>query len=124
MKRVIPSSRRGFTMIELIVAMVLIAGVMIGLNTFIFSMSELWGRGREYRLFDQHARSLTRFLEGELRQAALPPRVAKDVAAVEAREVEVDLVVARICWFLDCGRGVEFCSGRSDPCLTCGPHWR
>ena len=90
MKRVIPSSRRGFTMIELIVAMVLIAGVMIGLNTFIFSMSELWGRGREYRLFDQHARSLTRFLEGELRQAALPPRVAKDVAAVEAREVEVD----------------------------------
>jgi len=69
---------------------VLIAGVMIGLNTFIFSMSELWGRGREYRLFDQHARSLTRFLEGELRQAALPPRVAKDVAAVEAREVEVD----------------------------------
>ena len=77
-------------MIELIVAMVLIAGVMIGLNTFIFSMSELWGRGREYRLFDQHARSLTRFLEGELRQAALPPRVAKDVAAVEAREVEVD----------------------------------
>ena len=41
MKRVIPSSRRGFTMIELIVAMVLIAGVMIGLNTFIFSMSEL-----------------------------------------------------------------------------------
>tara|TARA_B110000467_G_scaffold157629_1_gene172637 strand:- start:218 stop:877 length:660 start_codon:yes stop_codon:yes gene_type:complete len=90
MKRVIPSSRRGFTMIELIVAMVLIAGVMIGLNTFIFSMSELWGRGREYRLFDQHARSLTRFLEGELRQAALPPRVAKDVAAVEARKVEVD----------------------------------
>lgn len=77
-------------MIELIVAMVLIAGVMIGLNTFIFSMSELWGRGREYRLFDQHARSLTRFLEGELRQAALPPRVTKDVAAVEAREVEVD----------------------------------
>ena len=90
MKRVIPSSRRGFTMIELIVAMVLIAGVMIGLNTFIFSMSELWGRGREYRLFDQHARSLTRFLEGELRRAALPPRVAKDVAAVEARKVEVD----------------------------------
>ncbi|MBT5902330.1 MAG: hypothetical protein HOH58_09505 [Opitutaceae bacterium] len=77
-------------MLELIVAMVLIAGVMIGLNTFVFSMSELWGRGRDYRLFDQHARALTRFLEAEFREAALPPRVARDVAAAEAREVEVD----------------------------------
>lgn len=77
-------------MIELIVALVLVAGVLIGLNTFVFSMSELWGRGRDYRLFDQHARALTRFLEGELRQAALPPRVERDVAAVEAREVEID----------------------------------
>lgn len=83
-------SQRGFTMLELIVAMVLIAGVMIGLNTFVFSMSELWGRGRDYRLFDQHARSLTRFLESEFRNAALPPRVGRDVAAAEAREVEVD----------------------------------
>jgi prepilin-type N-terminal cleavage/methylation domain-containing protein len=90
MKRRGKQSQRGFTMLELIVAMVLIAGVMIGLNTFVFSMSELWGRGRDYRLFDQHARALTRFLEAEFREAALPPRVARDVAAAEAREVEVD----------------------------------
>lgn len=83
-------SRRGFTMIELMIAMVLVAAVIIGLNTFVFAMSELWGRGRDYRLFDQHARALTRFLEQELRTAALPPRVARDVAAIEAREVEVD----------------------------------
>ena len=57
MKRRGKQSQRGFTMLELIVAMVLIAGVMIGLNTFVFSMSELWGRGRDYRLFDQHARA-------------------------------------------------------------------
>ncbi|GAB5559429.1 MAG: hypothetical protein SynsKO_10760 [Synoicihabitans sp.] len=82
--------RRGFTMIELLVALVLVAGVLIGLNTFVFSMSELWGRGRDWRLFDQHARAVTRFLEGELRQAALPPRVAFDTAAAEAREVEID----------------------------------
>lgn len=84
------SRRRGFTMIELLVALVLVAAVIIGLNTFVFSMSELWGRGRDWRLFDQHARALTRFLETELRTAALPPRVTRDVAAVEAMEVEVD----------------------------------
>ena len=85
-----PSSRRGFTMIELLVALVLVAAVLVGLNTFVFSMSELWGRGRDWRLFDQHARALTRFLESEMRTAALPPRVVRDVAAIEAREVEVD----------------------------------
>lgn len=92
--RVSPARRfrraRGFTMIELLVAMVLVGAVIIGLNTFVFSMSELWGRGRDWRLFDQHARALTRFLESELRTAALPPRVAPELGAVEAREVEVD----------------------------------
>lgn len=84
------SRRRGFTMIELMVSLVLVALVVLGLNTFVFSMSELWGRGRDWRLFDQHARALTRFLETEMRTAALPPRVGRDVAAIEAREVEVD----------------------------------
>ena len=84
------SSRRAFTMIELLVALVLVAAVIVGLNTFVFSMSELWGRGRDWRLFDQHARALTRFLESEMRTAALPPRVGRDVAAIEAQEVEVD----------------------------------
>lgn len=84
------SRQAGLTMIELLIAMVLMAAVIIGLNTFVFAMTELWGRGRDYRLFDQHARALTRFLETELRTAALPPRVSRDTAAVEAREVEVD----------------------------------
>jgi prepilin-type N-terminal cleavage/methylation domain-containing protein len=83
--------RRGFTLIELMVSLVMVAMVIVGLNTFVFSMSELWGRGRDWRLFDQHARALTRFLESELRTAALPPRVTADVAAIEALEVEVDL---------------------------------
>jgi len=81
----------GFTMIELVVAVGMMTLVIIGLNTFIFAMTELWGQGRDRRLFDQHARALTRFLEQEIRTAALPPRVSRDVAAVEAREVEVDL---------------------------------
>mgnify|MGYP003673888920 CR=1 FL=1 len=82
--------KRGFTLLELMVALALVAGVLIGLNTFIFSMSELWGRNRDWRLFDQHVRAVTRFLENELRNGALPPSVSVGTRAVEAQEVEVD----------------------------------
>ncbi|WP_221029586.1 PilW family protein [Actomonas aquatica] len=82
--------RGGFTLLELMVALALVALVIVGLNTFIFSMSELWGRGRDQRLFDQHVRAVTRFLEQELRGASLPPAVGIGQYAVEAAEVEVE----------------------------------
>jgi prepilin-type N-terminal cleavage/methylation domain-containing protein len=84
------SPGRGFTLLELMVALALVAGVLIGLNTFIFSMSELWGRNRDWRLFDQHVRAVTRFLENELRNGALPPSVSIGSRSVEAQEVQVD----------------------------------
>ena len=49
--------RRGFTLLELLLAMALAATVLIGLNTFVFSMGELWGRGGDVRLFDRHVRA-------------------------------------------------------------------
>ncbi len=84
------SARRGMTLIELMVALALVSLVIIGLNTFVFSMTELWGRGREWRLFDQHVRAVTRFLELELRGASLPPATAPGQSAIEAAEVEVE----------------------------------
>ena len=65
--------RRGFTLIEMMVAMALVAMVVVALDTFIFSMSELWVANRGPRFFDQHVRAITRYLAGELRTAALPP---------------------------------------------------
>lgn len=82
--------RRAFTMLELMVALALVGLVVIGLNTFVLAMSELWGRGRDWRLFDQHARAVTRTLTEELRQAALPPSVESDTAAVAAQEAVVE----------------------------------
>jgi prepilin-type N-terminal cleavage/methylation domain-containing protein len=65
--------RRGFTLIEVLLATALAGLVLVALNTFVFSMGELWGRGSEARLFDQHVRAVTRFLASELRRASLPP---------------------------------------------------
>jgi prepilin-type N-terminal cleavage/methylation domain-containing protein len=68
--------RRGFTLIEIVLAMALVGLVLVSLNTFIFSMSELWGRNTDVRLFDQHVRAVTRFLQKEMVQATLPPSAA------------------------------------------------
>jgi prepilin-type N-terminal cleavage/methylation domain-containing protein len=68
--------RRGFTLIEIVLAMALVGLVLVGMNTFIFSMSELWGRNTDVRLFDQHVRAVTRFLQKEMIQATLPPSAA------------------------------------------------
>jgi prepilin-type N-terminal cleavage/methylation domain-containing protein len=78
---------RGFTLIEVVLAMALAALVLVGLNTFVFSMGELWGRNADARLFDQHVRAVTRFLEGEMLRATLPP-----ASVVNATPVGVQLV--------------------------------
>ncbi len=79
--------RRAFTLIEVLMALALVGLIMVGLNTFIFSMGELWGRNTDARLFDQHVRAVTRFLEKELLRASLPP-----AAAVNSTPVGVQLV--------------------------------
>src|SRR5690606_2748512 len=85
-----PARASGFTLLAVLLALALVALVLVALNTFIFSMGELWGRNRDLRLFDQHVRAVTRFLERELRHASLPPAVTAGDRAVEAREVEVE----------------------------------
>ena len=75
-------SRRGFTLVEMMLALALVGLVMVGLNTFIFSMTELWGRNLEPRRFDQQVRAVTRYLERELRAGALPPTAARPLQAL------------------------------------------
>lgn len=80
-------NRRGFTLLETMIALALAALLMVGLNTFIFSMGELWGRNTDLRLFDQHVRAVARFLDNELRAAALPPAGSSDAAAFSVEEI-------------------------------------
>jgi hypothetical protein len=63
----------GFTLLEILLSLALVMLVMVGLNTFIFSMGELWGNRSEARLLELHVRAVTRFLDQQLRIATLPP---------------------------------------------------
>ncbi len=79
--------RRGFTLLEILVALALTGLLMVALNTFVFSMGELWGRNTDVRLFDQHVRAVTRFLEHVLRAAARPPAGVADQAPIAVQEI-------------------------------------
>ncbi len=63
-------SGRGFTLIELLLALALLTMLVTALLTFVFSMGEIWGRGGDKRLFEQHVSAVTRHVESLLRRAA------------------------------------------------------
>jgi prepilin-type N-terminal cleavage/methylation domain-containing protein len=79
---------RGFTLLEILLALALVALLLVALNTFVFSMAELWGKRADVRLFDQHVRAVTRFLEHELRAAVLPPAARPNSTPIALQEVQ------------------------------------
>jgi prepilin-type N-terminal cleavage/methylation domain-containing protein len=81
-------NRRGFTLIEILAAMMLVGLVLVGMNTFIFSMGELWGKNGDARLFDQHVRAVTRFLQNEMLHATMPPSAVVNAAPVGVQAVK------------------------------------
>ncbi len=89
--RLPPSNRSrnlgGFTLLEILLAIALVGLVLVAMNTFLFSMGELWGRNTDVRLFEQHVRAVTRFLDGELRTAALPPAALPDSTPIAIEEI-------------------------------------
>jgi len=80
-------STRGFTLLEILISLALISVVLVSLNTFIFSMGELWGQRSDVRLFDRHVRAVTRFLNRELRTASLPPFAQPNSTPVGLEEI-------------------------------------
>ncbi len=65
--------RRGFTLLEALISLALLSVLMVTLNSFLFSMGELWGEGRDRRLFDQHVRAATRQVRETFEAATLGP---------------------------------------------------
>ena len=74
-------------MLEILLALALTALVLVSLNTFVFSMGELWGRNADVRLFDRHVRAVTRFLEQELHTAAFPPAAVAGATPIAPQEI-------------------------------------
>lgn len=74
---------RGFTLLEMLLASVLLGSLLLALNLFVFAMAEIWGRGAERRLFEQHARAVTREVETWFRTAVLPPAAEPAVFIAE-----------------------------------------
>jgi prepilin-type N-terminal cleavage/methylation domain-containing protein len=70
--------RRGFTLLETLLAFAVFALLMGALHTLIFSMGELWGRTAPDRLLREHARAVTHFLNTSLRSSVLPGAAATD----------------------------------------------
>ena len=79
---------RGFTLLEVLLSIALVAMLLILMNFTVFSMGELWGRGTDRRLFSQHVTAVTRFLERELQTASLPPFAKIGDTPVTAPEIK------------------------------------
>ncbi len=65
--------RAAFTLVEVLLALALLGSLLVALNVFVFSMAEVWGRGRDERLFGQHCRAVSAHVEDLLRSAVLGP---------------------------------------------------
>jgi prepilin-type N-terminal cleavage/methylation domain-containing protein len=62
---------RAFTLVETLLALALLTSLLLAVNLFLFSMGELWGQNRQQRLFDQHVRAVTRYLDELIARGAL-----------------------------------------------------
>jgi prepilin-type N-terminal cleavage/methylation domain-containing protein len=62
------TGRRGFTLIEVLLAVSLSAMLLVAVNFFVLSLGELWSGGASSRLFERHIRGVTRFLEALFQQ--------------------------------------------------------
>ena len=84
-----PKSRTqsAFTLLEILLSLALVAMLLVAMNTFVFSMGELWGKNTDVRLFEQHVRAVTRALERELRAATLPPAARANASPVAPQEI-------------------------------------
>ena len=61
---------RAFTLVEVLLALVLLAALLLAVNQFIFSIAESWTKDRERFTFIQHSRAVSRHL-GEMMLASV-----------------------------------------------------
>lgn len=60
---------RAFTLVEVLLALTLLAALLLAINQFIFSITETWTKDQDRFVFVQHTRAVTRHLDGLLQTA-------------------------------------------------------
>jgi prepilin-type N-terminal cleavage/methylation domain-containing protein len=83
---------RGFSLVEILLAVALLGALLLSLNVFIFSMSEIWGQNGDKRLFEQHVRAVTRHVDRLVRGAAISPvaLAAANTPAIAPQETKLE----------------------------------
>lgn len=90
----------GFTLIEVLLALVLLAALLLAINQFVFSITEAWTKNQDQFIFVQHTRAVTRHLDELLQTAASSARAgtpaagAPAVAEVKTPEGTTDMLLA------------------------------
>jgi prepilin-type N-terminal cleavage/methylation domain-containing protein len=70
------SASRAFTLVEVLVALALLAALLAAINHFVFSIAEAWTKDQDRFVFAQHARAVTRHLDELLRTSSAAARAS------------------------------------------------
>jgi len=68
----------GFTLIEVLLALVLMAALLTAINQFVFSITEVWAKNQDDFLFVQHSRAVAQHLGEMLLSSAQHARAGAD----------------------------------------------
>ena len=79
-----PPARSGFTLIEVLLALALLAALLLSINQFVFSITEAWTKNQDQFIFVQHTRAVTRHLDELLVTAATGSRGGTTAAGAPA----------------------------------------
>jgi len=69
-----PRDEGGFTLIEVLLALALLAALLTAINQFVFSITEAWTKNQDQFIFVQHTRAVTRHLDELLLASAASAR--------------------------------------------------
>lgn len=82
--------RRGFTLIEVLLALGLLAALLLAMNQFVFAITEAWVKEQDRFVFVQHTRAVTRHLDTLLQASAGSARASEATSGGPAvAEVEL-----------------------------------
>ena len=81
--------RHGFTLIEVLISLCLLAVLLTALNILVFSMAEVWGHGQQERVFAEHTRAVTRHVEDMLQEAQQSSTASGTGAAAQPATVQI-----------------------------------